>query len=555
MSNPTFDAVRKQLDESLPNDIDERAKEVKALDLYYQLWAERVYPSFQRSKVMSLSTEMQELRVGIIVKFEEEFAKKNMPEHEMEIRIEAVSRKVSAQIHSLCELVPESDIPKYEKNIIKATRKALRKITVPDEGDDADEEAGEAAGEDEGQETKPAKDWHPAYQGPSHVESGLLQVSVLQENFYLALDFAKRFMVWDTGDPESLSCVRLSVHNSRLMVNTTSLNLGVQFTGWVGARPELPTGGCIVNMKMLHEFVRTMSKERVDITQRDDEGQMSLRCGVSIWKIKSESADSFPPPDCYEGDSDIEVEVNDFANLLQRVTFAIATEQNRPILTTVYLQVKNGVMTAAGADGYRLGTARMKISDKSIDETYCINGKATKQLLHILRKLKGQKMSFHFGKRLVMNMCNTQIVFDNMLGTTHSRYPDYASIIPRSHDTKAEVYASDLEAVVKRVMPIARNNANSVSLKVCPARNLGEPAVFTVLAKAFGDECESMLDARAEGEPTDVSINGKYLLDTVKHYGTLSERLRVFFNGCENPIVLRPENTDDYLCVLMPMSK
>ena len=63
---------------------------------------------------------------------------------------------------------------------------------------------------------------------------------------------------------------------------------------------------------------------------------------------------------------------------------------------------------------------------------------------------------------------------------------------------------------------------------------------------------EGMLDASVEGEPLDISFNIRYLIEVLR---VITEERVVFqSNGAANPGVIRPENRDDFIHVIMPMS-
>jgi DNA polymerase-3 subunit beta len=116
------------------------------------------------------------------------------------------------------------------------------------------------------------------------------------------------------------------------------------------------------------------------------------------------------------------------------------------------------------------------------------------------------------------------------------------------------MYTADLLRVCQRAEIFARDNANSANLHVTPAQNPGEPAEVVIVGKsAERGDSEGMLDATAEGEPLNISFNIKYLIDVLRV--VKEERVVFQSNGAENPGVLRPENREDFIHVIMPMSK
>ena len=116
------------------------------------------------------------------------------------------------------------------------------------------------------------------------------------------------------------------------------------------------------------------------------------------------------------------------------------------------------------------------------------------------------------------------------------------------------MYTDDLLRACKRAEIFARDSANSGRLYVKPSNGPSEPGEVLVVGKSAerGDN-EGMIDASVEGEALDIAFNIKYLIDVL---GVIDEE-RVIFqsNGTENPGVIRPENREDFVHVIMPMSR
>ena len=85
---------------------------------------------------------------------------------------------------------------------------------------------------------------------------------------------------------------------------------------------------------------------------------MHVKCGVQNSNIRGIDADEFPPIN-HNDKADLYMEGKVLREMINQTAFAAAKEQNRPILTGVYVQLENQVMTMAAADGYRLAVCPM----------------------------------------------------------------------------------------------------------------------------------------------------------------------------------------------------
>ncbi len=372
-------------------------------------------------------------------------------------------------------------------------------------------------------------------------------VSVLQENLAKSLSVVTK-AVDSSPQLPVLANVLLETEDSRLKLSATNLELSI--TMWIGAKVE-QAGSITLPAKTFTELVNNLSRERVDLRLDAATHTMHLRCGIQNSNIRGIDADEFPPINHNE-EAELYLEGKTLREMIVQTAFAAAKEQNRPILTGVYLQLERQLMTMAAADGYRLAVRTASIEKKfSEKREMVIPSRTMSEIARIIEE------DHEVGLSLPTQRNSITFFMPNILVSTQlleGRFPDFASIIPRSYVTSTVMYTNDLLIVCQRAEIFARDNANSANLHVKPASTPGEPAEVLIVGKsAERGDSEGMLDASAEGEALDISFNIKYLIEVLR---VIKEERVVFeSNGAENPGVLRPENREDFTHVIMPMSK
>ncbi len=372
-------------------------------------------------------------------------------------------------------------------------------------------------------------------------------VSVLQENLAKSLNIVTKAV--DSNPPlPVLANVLLETEDSRLKISATNLELSI--TMWIGAKVE-QSGSITLPAKTFGELVSSLSRERVDLRLDAATHTVHLRCGVQTSNIRGIDSDEYPPVNHNES-ADLQLDGETLREMILQTAFAAAREQNRPILTGVYLQLEGQTMTMAAADGYRLAVRTSEISE-TFDEKQdmVVPARTMNEIARIIEDDQEIGIALPAQRNSITVFApNIQISSQLLEG----RFPDFASIIPRAFVTSTVLYTNDLLVVCQRAEIFARDNANSANLSVKPAQNPGEPAEVLIVGKsAERGDSEGMLDATAEGEPLDISFNIRYLIDVLR---VIKEERVVFqSNGAENPGVLKPENRDDFTHVIMPMSK
>lgn len=373
-------------------------------------------------------------------------------------------------------------------------------------------------------------------------------ISVLQENLAKGVNIVQKAVEARPALPV-LANILLEAEDSRLKLAATNLQMSI--TMWIGAKVEKP-GAITLPAKTFVDLVNKLSRERVDLSLDASTHTVTVRCGTTISQIKGIDADEFPPIN-HSDESGVVVNGKTFKEMIFQTTFAAAKEDNRPILTGVYTLIENDVLTMAAADGYRLAVRTGKLDYAHPAKVEMVIPART--LNEVARVLDDgdEEVSISLpGKRseVTFHLPNVDISSQLLEG----RFPDFAAIIPRGYVTQTVMYTEDLLKKCQTAEIFARDSANSGRLYVKPPAAPGEPGEVVIAGKsAERGSADNRLDAHVEGEPLDISFNIRYLIEVL---GVIKEERVVFqSNGAENPGVIRPENREDFVHVIMPMSR
>jgi DNA polymerase III subunit beta len=240
-------------------------------------------------------------------------------------------------------------------------------------------------------------------------------------------------------------------------------------------------------------------------------------------------------------------------DMITQTVFAAAKEDNRPILTGLYLVFEGDVLTMAAADGYRLAvrTARIENAVFSTPVSMVVPARSMAEVARIITEDDEEVGLTLPGERDIVMFHTKHTDLTSQL--LEGRFPDFGAIIPKAYSTATTVYTTDLLRACKRAEIFARDSANSARIHIKPANGPGEPGEVMVVGKSAerGDN-EGMIDASVEGEPMEAAFNIKYLIDVLNVIP--DERVVLESNGPAQPGVVRPEGRDDFITVIMPMS-
>ncbi len=183
-------------------------------------------------------------------------------------------------------------------------------------------------------------------------------VSVLQENLAHGLSIVSRAVSTRSTLPV-LSNVLIATDEGRLRLSATNLELGI--TCWIGAKIQ-EEGSTTVPARTFSELVSTLTDKQVDISLNVRTQTLNVRCGASNTDLKCIDSQEFPPMPVPELDGGMQLNVADFKEMIQQVAFAASTDEARPILTGVQINVQGNRLTLSAADGFRLSIRHADLS-------------------------------------------------------------------------------------------------------------------------------------------------------------------------------------------------
>ncbi|MGD8464314.1 MAG: DNA polymerase III subunit beta [Anaerolineae bacterium] len=376
-----------------------------------------------------------------------------------------------------------------------------------------------------------------------------MKISCLQENLAKGLTTVGRAVATRSTLPV-LSNILLQTDEGRLRLAATNLEIGVNH--WIGARVE-EEGQITVPARLLTEFVNSLPPGQIDMELNERSQTLNLKCARFEANIKGIAASEFPDVPTaanINGASRLHLEADTFKRMIDQVVFAAATDESRPILTGVLAKFHQGGLTLAAADGFRLSvtTADMGVD---LDEMVkvIIPARALSELSRISADEEDPVELIITSQRnqIVFHLSNTDLVSQLIEGN----FPDYNQIVPKQHSTRTFVATNDLLKAVKVAFLFARDAANIVRFNIVPGSELNPgQLVITGTSAEFGDNV-SELDASIEGDEIEIAFNARYMIDALSVAGTPEVILET--SSPASPGLIRPTDSENFLCVIMPM--
>ncbi len=373
-----------------------------------------------------------------------------------------------------------------------------------------------------------------------------MKVTVLQENLARGLSTVSRAVSPRSTLPV-LANVLIATDEGRLRLSATNLEMGI--TCWIGAKIE-EEGSTTVPARTLSDLVGTMPDPQVNLSLDTRTQTLNVRSGASTNDIKCIDAQEFPPLPVPDFENAILINVADFKEMIQQVAFAASTDEARPVLMGVLVNVDKDMVTMAAADGFRLSVRKSTLSTagqqsvsaiipaRALSELARIASDGEQTIQMVLPKGRGQ---------VVFRIKDAELVSQLIDGT----FPDYQQIIPRSFKSRTLVSTASLLKASKQAEIFAREGSNVVRLNI---KNSGELQPGEVEISAHSEETgsnETIVEATVDGIPLLIAFNVKFLREVLEVVKTPNVAIET--SAPNAPGVIRPVGDEHFLHVIMPM--
>ncbi|HCB01990.1 MAG TPA: DNA polymerase III subunit beta [Anaerolineae bacterium] len=374
-----------------------------------------------------------------------------------------------------------------------------------------------------------------------------MKVTVLQENLARGLSIVSRAVSPRTTLPV-LSNILIATDEGRLRLSATNLELGI--TCWIPARID-ENGSTTVPSRTLSDLVNTLPGDQVQLNLDIKTQNLHVKSGTSNNDIKCIDAQEFPPLPTPEMKDAIQLNVADFKEMIHQVAFAASTDEARPVLMGVLMNVEKDNVTMAAADGFRLSVRKAQLSQKvsnpiniiiparALNELARVASDPEEPIYMVVPKSRGQ---------VLFRVKDVEVVSQLIDGT----FPDYHQIIPRNYKSRTLVATSTLLKACKQAEIFAREGSNVARLDIKESKGDMQPSEVEISATSEETgKNETIVEATVDGGSVLIAFNVKFLREALEVIRTPNVALET--SAANAPGVIKPVGDDNFLHVIMPM--
>ncbi len=261
------------------------------------------------------------------------------------------------------------------------------------------------------------------------------------------------------------------------------------------------------------------------------------------YNLMGESGEEFPTIPQFMADEQIALSGATMKALINRTIFSVSTDELRPAMTGVLLQLKGNELRAVASDGHRLVRINYGNLKPKIKKDIIIPAKA----LALVSKSVEENQN-----TMAVDTSHVQFTFGNTTLTSRlieESYPNYESVIPLDNEKKLAVSKDLLLASVKRVSLYSSSTTHQVRFSLKKNEML-----IAAEDIDFGGEAKEKIPCHYDAEPLEIGFNSGYVVDILSHIE--SDDVVFRFSSPVRAAIVMPaaqKENEDVLMLVMPM--
>ena len=331
--------------------------------------------------------------------------------------------------------------------------------------------------------------------------------------------------------------------NNQLTVTASDLQT-VMITELVVASSD--KGAIAVPAKLLLDTLRGLPEQPISLTVDLETFGIEINSDNGRYKLSGENPIDFPKIPSVARAFSVEMSSSALSHAIANTIFATSTDDLRPAMTGVYVQLGADFATFVATDGHRLIRYRRHDVKSSVDTTMIIPRKA-------LNLLKACLPSESVPLKADFSSANAFFSFANIRMVCRlidERFPDYENAIPTNNPNVLTINRSELANSLKRISIYSNRTTHQIRLKMTPPNAL----VISAEDLDYSNEAKENLMCEFNGDEMEIGFNAKFLVEMLNNLdaNTLSLELSAS-NRAGLIIPLEKDAQEDILMLVMPV--
>ncbi len=339
-----------------------------------------------------------------------------------------------------------------------------------------------------------------------------------------------------------LTCILLDMRNGKLSLTGTDLEISITTSLDVDSTEE---GSVAIPGKILVEIVRELPDVPLNIFS-DADNKVTIKTEKGEYKLSTQPKEDFPQISVEEGELSFRMDSGLLGRMAEQTMFAVSTDELRPALTGINMELLPGEIRFVASDGHRL--AKITINNSLITDDVRRNLIIPTKTLHLLlRNFEDDaNVGLQIGEDHIVFILARAVVYSKLISGT---YPNYERVLPKNNELRLQINRELLISSLRRVSIFSSSLTHQVRLMVA-----ADEVTIRSEDIEFGAEAKEVIPASFNGEWLQIGYNSNYLMDVLRHLE--GEEVVFELKDVTSAAIIKPverREGEEVLMLLMPI--
>lgn len=321
----------------------------------------------------------------------------------------------------------------------------------------------------------------------------------------------------------------------------------IRLTGYdmeVGTTTEISAdiieeGSALINAKHFCDILRMIPGENITIIN-DERNICKLQSDSIKYTLIGSNPEDYPEVPVVNSANPIVINQGLLKDMIRRTIFSVSTSERNPVHCGVKFEISENEIKLIAVDGSRLSIRKETIDYSGSPLDFVVPAKTLNEII---------KLSDNDENDYIITLANRHICIQTGAYNTISRllegnFIDYKTAIPSNFLTRAKLSVKTIIECIERTSLIITDRSSPVKL------NIENGVMKFSCVTSIGTANDTMY-ADIEGDNLDIGFNNKFILDALK--ATNCESININFGSSNQPIIIIPEEGEEFLYLVLPV--
>jgi DNA polymerase III subunit beta len=372
-----------------------------------------------------------------------------------------------------------------------------------------------------------------------------LNCNIYKNSFLEALN-ALQNITSKKGTLAILSNILIETDNDNIILIATDLEVGVK----IKVPAEIIHGGRItLPSKKIYEIVRESGSSLINI-QETENSWVVIQADLSTYNLAGMPCYDFPEFPSFNEKNFVSFEANVFSELIDKIAYSIANEQeNNYVLTSVLFEKEKrndiSYIRMISSDGHRLSIIEKDVAtdvdEISLKETTLIPKKGIQELKKFCEYRDTIQISFE-EKQMIIKDENATMVIRLKQG----EFPPYRAIVNAVQlNNNIKINRITFLESLKRINLFTEDIFHTIQLEI-----LNNKMILSSHNADIGNAKDEQT-INYDGEPLIIGFNCRFFIETLQVMD--SETIDAYINSNNSPCLIKSDFDEGFLSIIMPM--